>query len=301
MLERILVPLDGSATAEAVLKHVRSLLLVKDADVQLLHVVPVLPAFEGSWNEAPQALSALQDKGEAYVDDLRKRLESRGARARGVVRVGFPAETILDFAERERSTLIVMSTHGRTGLARWALGSVAEKILRASPAPVLAVRSFARGPAGESAPTAGENLPFKKLLVCVDDSDLSLEIVPSAVELARAFGAHVSILNVLEDHLAYGPPVPQMTRAFALFRDAGVKAEPILRKGDPASEILDAAAELGMDWIALTTHGRSGIKRWALGSVAERILRASTTPLLVVRSGRAAAASPVPLHEEVAP
>src|SRR5690349_4797781 len=173
MIERILVPLDGSATAEAALDHLRPLLHVKDSEVLLVQVVPVLPAFEGAWAEAPQALTALQESGEAYVGKIRTRLESQGARVRSVVRVGFPAETILNLAEKEGTTLIAMTTHGRTGLSRWALGSVAEKILRASPVPVLVVRSFVRGPTGEPVFAAGKDLSFRKILVCVDNSDLS--------------------------------------------------------------------------------------------------------------------------------
>jgi len=301
MLERILIPLDGSATAEAALAQLRPLLLVKDSEVLLVQVVPVLPAFEGAWAESPQALAVLQESGEAYVRKIRVGLESQGARVRSIVRAGFPAETILNLAEKEGATLIAMTTHGRTGLARWALGSVAEKVLRASSVPVLAVRSFVRGPGGETLPAAGKDPSFRRILVCVDNSDLSLEVVPAAVELAGAFGSQVNLLNVLEDHLAYGPPVPQLNRAYDLFRDAGVKPEPILRKGDPASEILDAAAEIGADLIAMTTHGRSGLQRWTLGSVTERILRSSTTPMLVVRSGRPVAAARSRSREEVAP
>lgn len=278
MLERLLVPLDGSETAEAILDQVRALLFARDAEVLLVQVVPVLPAFEGSWEEAPGALAALQDRAESYLGGLRERLASQGARARSVVRVGFPAETILDIAAKEKSTAIVMSTHGRTGLSRWAFGSVAEKILRAGPIPVLAVRSFR--------PDGGRwNRPFRRLLVCVDDSDRSLQVVPAATDLASAFGSKVVLLNVQEeDALAYGPPVLPMKRAYELFREKGIDVEPIVKRGDPASAILDSCAELDADLIAMTTHGRSGVRRWALGSVAERVLRSSTVPMLMVRA-----------------
>jgi nucleotide-binding universal stress UspA family protein len=286
MFERILVPLDGSPMAEAVLRHIRMLLLRKDAEVVLVQVVPVLPAFEGGLGGSPQALAALQDQAETYLGAIREKLASQGARVRSLVRVGFPAETIIEIAGKEKASLIVLSTHGRTGLVRWVMGSVAEKVIRASSGPVLVVRSFLRDPAGRSVPSGPEEIRFKKMLVCVDGSDLSLEVVPPAAELAGIFGSQVYLLNVLEDHLAYGPPVPQLNRAYERFREAGVKVEPTLKKGDPASEILDACSELGADLIAMTTHGRGGIKRWALGSVVERVLRSAAVPLLVVRSGR---------------
>lgn len=286
MFDRILVPLDGSPLAEAVLGHVRALLFRKDAEVVLVQVVPVLPAFEGGVTGAPQAMSALQDQAETYLGATKEKLASQGARVRSLVRVGFPAETILEIADKEKASLIVLSTHGRTGLVRWIFGSVAEKVIRASSAPVLVMRSFHRDPAGKPVFTGPEEVRFRKMLVCVDGSDISLEVVPPAAELAGIFGSHVILLNVLDDHLAYGPPVPQLNRAYERFREAGVTVEPTLKKGDAASEILDACAEQGADLVAMTTHGRGGIRRWALGSVVEKVLRSATVPLLVVRSGR---------------
>ena len=200
--------------------------------------------------------------------------------------MGFPAETILDVAENEKASLIALSTHGRTGLARWAMGSVAEKVIRSACAPVLVVRSFLEDPTGKTVPRAPDEIRFKKILVCIDHGDTSLEIIPSAIQLAGIFDSQVLLLNVLESHLAHGPPIPHLTRAFERFREAGVKVDPNLRQGDPASQIIDACAELGADLIALTTHGRGGIKRWALGSVTERVLRSAAVPLLVVRTGR---------------
>ncbi|MBI2932805.1 MAG: universal stress protein [Planctomycetes bacterium] len=277
MLERILVPLDGSPLAESILSQLRRLLRAKDADVLLLRCVLPTPLIE----TGATALSwpALQEQAEQYVRSRAKDLEAQGIRARGIIGLGSPAETILDVAAQERATLIAMTTHGRTGLARWIRGSVTEKVLRASPVPVLLVRSF-RPESGKPAP--GAELPFRRIVLPIDGSALSEEAVPCVVELATLFSSHVSVLHVLEDPV--GVPVPEITRMVAQLRAKDINAEPLLGKGDPASEILDECRRQSADLIAITTHGRSGIARWVLGSVAEKVLRAATVPLLVVRT-----------------
>ncbi len=278
MFERIVVPLDGSELAEAVLGQVRRILLHKDSEILLVQAVPVLTGAEG---ELPELPSILQARAAKYLGRLAAQLTDQGARVRPVTRLGDPADVILDVVSEERATLITMSTHGRSGIARWTLGSVAEKVLRTSPVPVLAVRSFSgatRAPATE--------IFFRRILVPVDVTELSLEVVPPAVELAALFGSHVAILNVCEGQEC-SIPVPQITEAYERFRSAGVSAEPIMRQGDAALQILEACADQKADLIAMTTHGRSGTSRWLLGSVTEKVLRSSTVPLLVVRPRKA--------------
>lgn len=282
MFERILVPLDGSPLAEAILSQVRRILFRKDAEIILAQAVSVPTMMEG---DVSRVLSAIEQQATAYLKGLEKRLADQGARVRYVVRVGTPAETILDISERERVSLIAMSTHGRSGLSRWVFGSVAEKVLRASAAPLLLVRSFAPDGNGKLVPAAGE-LRLTKILVPIDASDTAMEIVPAAAELARLLGAHVLVLNVCEEHPQCSVPVPQITHAYERFRDAGLTTEPLMKKGDPAEQILEACREQSADLIAMSTHGRSGVTRWVLGSVAEKVLRAATVPLLLVRSSR---------------
>ena len=277
MFERILVPLDGSELAEAILPQLRGALFRPGVDLILVRAVP---RPYGMDTEAGRAMAALEDCAADYLRMMERWLTGQGARVRTVIRRGPAAETILAVGGEEGASLIALSTHGRTGIGRWVLGSVAEKVLRASPMPVLAMRAAA-GPREQA---------FRTLVVAIDSSDLSLEAVAPAIELARAFGSRVRPVHVCE-----GPecavPVPQMTEAYERFREAGIPVEPVMAQGDPATGLLDACRECSADVIAIATHGRSGISRWALGSVAEKVLRASTIPLLVVRAGRPAAAS----------
>jgi nucleotide-binding universal stress UspA family protein len=285
MFERIVVPLDGSELAEAVVGQVRRILLHKDAEVILVRAV-VLPA-DPAW-DSPELPAIMQGQAANYLSKIAGDLSVQGASVRTVTRVGIPADVILDVAAEEQATLITMTTHGRSGIARWTFGSVAEKVLRASRIPVLALRSFAgvlRKPISE--------LPIGKILVPIDASDLSLEVVPPAAELATLFGSHVVLINVCEDQ-ACSIPVPQMTEAYERFRAAGVSVEPLMKQGDPAFQILEACCDQKADLIAISTHGRTGASRWLLGSVTEKVLRSSSVPILIVRPLKAA----IPRKEE---
>jgi nucleotide-binding universal stress UspA family protein len=277
VLQRILVPLDGSDLARNVLSQVSRLLLYEDGEVLLVRAVGVPPGDQSDVVEVP---SLLQAQAVKYLEEVAAPLASQGARVRTIARLGNAADVILDVAAEEKATLVAMSTHGRSGIARWALGSVAEKVLRASPIPVLAVRSFS----GETAAGTAE-LALKKILVPMDAADLSKEIVGPATELAKLFGSEIVLL-----HVCYGMdctlPIPQVTAADGEFRAAGVPVRVVLKRGNPALEILETAAAEKADLIAMTTHGRAGLTRWTLGSVTEKVLRGSTVPLLVARPSK---------------
>lgn len=278
MFDRIVVPLDGSELAEAVLAQVRRLLFHKDAEVILVRAVSVPSAAEAASVELPGILEAQAAK---YLGKIAGVLISQGARVRTETRLGSTADVILDVASEEKASLIAMSTHGRSGIARWAFGSVAEKVLRASRVPVLAVRSFAG-----SARVEAVEMSLRKILVPIDSTDLSLEIVPPTLELAKLFSSHVVLLHVW-DGVTCTIPVPQISEAYERFHAAGVSVEPLMKQGDPALQILETCDGQKADLIAMTTHGRGGVSRWMLGSVTEKVLRASTVPLMAVRPGKA--------------
>jgi nucleotide-binding universal stress UspA family protein len=280
MFERILVPLDGSPAAELILSQIRRILFRKDAEIVLLQAVENPPLFGGSVSSARAQAAA---NARAYLLGQEDKLTREGARVRSLVRDGSPAGTILETAMEEESTLIAMTTHGRTGLSRWVFGSVAETVLRSSPIPLLMTRSFVPDAAGQAQAAPQEELTLRKILVPLEISDLSLEIVPYAAEMARLFEAKVLLFNACGKKVACDVPVVELTRAYETLREAGVTAEPLMRQGDPASAILEACRSEGVDLIAMTTHARSGMARVALGSVTEKVLRHSALPMLVTR------------------
>ena len=190
MFERILIPLDGSETAEAILPQVRRLLKRQRTEVILLRAISALPP------EFHLAAPALLHEAERYIRRMTFQFIQDGIPARGFARLGSAGEIILDTAERERATLIAMSTHGRSGFPRWVFGSVAEKVLRASPAPMLALRSFPPPLEGGLSRGRLEELPFRTILVPLDGSDCSMSVIPAVKEFGRAIDSKVILVNV---------------------------------------------------------------------------------------------------------
>jgi len=282
MLERIIVPLDGSLTAEAVLPHVRRILRRQDSEIILVRAVVPAPV-ENTMLIADAAMGAAR----SYVAGIQERLEREGVRVSSEVRAGTAVGVILDVAEDRKATMIAMATHGATGLKRILLGSVAEVVLRKSPVPVLVLRPFWTS---EEAPHEEmEGVPIRNLLVPVDGSDLAELAVPAALELARLFEARAILLRVLdedrEDTAAEIREAEEHLDAISrTFERRGIDTFTIVQKGDAVDEILDAARFHHADLIVMTTHGRSGLSRLVTGSVTEQVLRRATVPLLVVRA-----------------
>jgi len=303
MFDRILIPLDGSPRAERVLSHLASVLVRKDSEVLLVRSVSVYPLMLTSV-DAGSYLARAKKAAEEYLQGVAKTLEERGVRVRTQLLEGYPAEAILDVARRERSSMIAMTTHGRSGLARWLLGSVAEKILRASPVPVLAVRSFGPTARGTSEPTAPKETVFHRILVATDGSPASRAMEEPVEELAKLFGSQVVVLHVWDTYVPEGDPLPGMEAGMTLPTSApssledevtaevagrlsrsGLQVTRVTAQGEPAAQIIEQSQAEGIDLVVLGTHGRSGLSRWMLGSVAERVLRSLAVPLLVVRAG----------------
>lgn len=272
LFERILVPLDGSPLAEKALGQVRRILRRADAEAVLIRAVEP-PAVAGDFYTLAESL---EEEADRYLAGVERSLSDEGARVRRVVRRGPAAETLLSAADDERASLIVMTTHGRSGIARWILGSVTEKVLRASPVPVWVTRSF-----DDQGAPAEDSGPVRTVLVPIHE-EASLAILPAIVDVARLHeGLEVRLVHVLPEGGSYSVPVPSLARAYHELRGHGIAVEPLLRKGDAASEILETAHSERADLIAMTTHGRSGPSRWALGSVTEKVLRGASIPLLV--------------------
>jgi len=284
MIERILVPLDGSINAEAILPQVRRLLYRNDSEVILVYAVEPPAAENALFGAEPELGSARE-----YLLGKKEAFEKAGVRVRAIVRIGSPIGIILDVAKEEKATLIAMATHGSSGFTRMLLGSVAEGILRKSPVPVLVLRPFW---SYELVPNGGiEHRPIRNILFTVDGSDRSAEALPGVLQLATLFDSRVLLLRVLESKK--GKPASQeeceeaeaqlKTLASAIEKK-GVETVRLLEGGDPIEQILNVVETHQVDLLALTTHGRTGLSRSILGSVTEKVLRQAPVPVLVTRN-----------------
>lgn len=259
MLERILVPLDGSAIGEEVLPELRRLLRLHDAEVILFRA-----ALSPPLSVHPSFFREILAGAEEYLRGIQNNLVEQGARARSVARFG-PADTaILDVARETDATMIAMSTHGRTGLRRLVMGSVAEAVLRRSPIPVFIVRAGTEG---------DPHRPIRNVLVALDGTERALAAVRPAIELARPFLAAITLCH----GGAPTPPVEAQLRAAGeQVGAAGLAPTAIALTGRPSDVILRVAGEQGADLIVMTSYGEEG------KGVTEAVLRHASVPVLVV-------------------
>jgi nucleotide-binding universal stress UspA family protein len=277
MAERVLLPLDGSPQAESVLPQIRRLLEKRDAELVLVRAVHLIPATDVDYGIL---VAELQEQAEKHLAAVEKRLRDEGLRVRGVVAQGPPADVIVETARAEKATLIAMGTHGRTGMARLIFGSVTELVLRRAGVPVFLVRT------GEAAAPPPKARLFGRILVPIGAGELSLKVLDVVREFARPHDSKVFLLHVVEENpyeTRWNFPTGELKLAADRLINATIPTQTIFRKGDAAKEILAAAKDEDIDLIAMTTHGRRGVPRWVLGSVAEKVLRGATVPMLVVK------------------
>lgn len=279
MTERMLVPLDGSSTAEAVLPHLKRLLR-EDAEVVLVRAVPV-PL---SRREIPP-LRPDDRAARAYLDRAASLLQDYGYRVRTIVAVGDPADVILEAAEKEEPTLIVMATHGATGLKRVLYGSVAEAVLRRTTIPVLIVHPFQ--PGGLLKPLRVATLPIRRILVPVDPDSFVRAALPAVGSLAERFDAMILMVHAMAPEK--GGRLDRLRSVAGVLEARGIPVDFRFHEGDPVRAILGIAEEENVDLVAMASHGRRGLSRLLRGSVTEAVLRRSRRPLLVVPGSRKAA------------
>jgi nucleotide-binding universal stress UspA family protein len=288
MIDRILVPLDGSLVAEQILPHLRRLLFRRDSEVILVRAAVPPPMEEGLLIE-----DALQSAAREYLAEIQGRLEDQGVRVKSEVRVGSAVGVILELADSEKVTMVALATHGETGLKRLLAGSVAQAVIQRSRVPVLVLRPFWSYELLPSRADQEDLRPMRNILLPLDDTDDAKALLPHLVELARLFEARVLLLHVQEaktrtvaEAEARKTRVEAQLRGFtSRLREMGVDTLSVIGMGDPAFEILETAHGYEVDLIAMTTHGKSGLLRFLTGSVTERVLHESTCPMLVVRSG----------------
>jgi nucleotide-binding universal stress UspA family protein len=292
--------LDGSKTAEQVLPYARALANRLDAPVELVGVIDIAEFALHISAEKARYLEKMIEQGERSSMDYLKGIAATfpGAAVDCSVEKGTAAETIIDKAARAKGTLIMMATHGRSGINRWVLGSVAEKVLRATNDPLLLVRATDQAP-----PEAEARLT--SVIVPLDGSELAESVLPAVTELAkkldleiilfRAFNIPYSIYAGADGYYAINfdqliaeikdEATGYLEKRTEEIRRKGVEKVSFLAKeGLSADEIISLGRQTPDNLIAMCTHGRSGVKRWVLGSVTETVVRHCGDPVLVIRA-----------------
>lgn len=299
MTSQILVPLDGSALAERALSCATMLARGLPADLVLFRAVSISPDLEvlgHTLHDTEEHMERLKTQAHDYLGQVAGRLKSSGLAVRTHVRRGPAAEAIVDYAEQTGVSQIIMAAHGYSGVSRWRHGSVAERVLQSAGVPVLMI--CAKG--GDA--MSKEPMTCQRILVPLDGSDRAEQVLPPAVSIARALDTEIVLFRVPIAHVSgsyasdwYVPlewtfesanhiAEEYLSRVADDLQAQGVRVTSATRMGDVAGAILEYAEGKQIDLIAMCTHGRTGLARWALGSVADRVLRARSTPLLLVRA-----------------
>jgi nucleotide-binding universal stress UspA family protein len=296
MFEHILVPLDGSSFAECALPHAMGVGHALGARVTLLRVAERSgdPAIRRAVD--PVEWSVYLAEARAYLDEVVDRLRASDVQAEGELLEGDPAQRIIDFATGQKVGLIVISTHGQSGLSAWNLSSVVQKVIVKAPAPVIIVRAYLCG-GSELTPVL-----YRRVLVPLDGSRRAEYVLQMAATLARVHGSALVLSQVA--------PQPEVPRTRPLTAEETDLLERLAVLNREAAEIYlenvggrlpfnverrvlvsdDAAAALhtlvqteDIDLVLLCAHGYTGVSRWPYGSLALNFIAYGATPLLIVQ------------------
>lgn len=297
VFKKILVAIDGSETSEKVLDSVVGLADNMKSEIVLLAVTGSHAHFRnGDENSENIAIGDESQGAEKYLDHRAVPLREQGFTVTNVVKPGIPADTILSVATEIGADLIAMSTHRENVLARGILGSVTDRVLRSSPVPVLAIN-----PDGTNM-TARPKWTPTAVIVPLDGSKLAEESVPTALEIAKVCGSEVIFIKAirLPSYAVAGPGAEyygvdygvsaqregarEYLRQFVEMAESeGLSATGHAALGSAASRIIEETKGVPDAMIVISSHGRTGFKRMLLGSVADKIVRASHHPVLVLK------------------
>ncbi len=289
MWKRILIPLDGSNLAEQALAYAEELAVAFSSELVLLYVSE---SREKQYHHMHQL----------YVEEVAKQLKERfkkRARVKTVVLSGEPAEEIIGYAEKNNISVIIMASHGRSGITGWVMGGVASKVLHTTKVPVMLIR-VAKPPR-----KAPRKRLLERVLLPLDGSETGEAAVPYVQELISKLGVEVILFGVVAggrhvrtvgglDYILYPEQELELIKTEAggyldrlcqrlAARKGRVSVE--LKVGDDiAGEIIKFAKKDSVSLIAISAHGHSGIEKWVFGSIANKVVQVSKIPVLVVRT-----------------
>jgi len=299
MFDPVLVPLDGSLLAECVLPHVVAIARAFNAKVNLLRVLDKNQASEKAQLFDLLNWQISKTGAKLYLEKINTRLQKSGLRIETAVLEGLVAESITEYALSRGVKLVILSSHGRSGLSQWGISSVTQKITFSAPTSVLIIRAH------QPATSGLIEWQYKQIVVPLDGSRRAENVLPMVALLARFHQSRIHIVHVVK--------TPEMARQMPFSReDAELSNRIVARNREEAVRYLDqvrlyspldgidvvthlltsdnAAAALhelsekeGIDMVALSAHGYSGNNQWPYGSMANNFILYSKLPLLIVQ------------------
>ena len=291
MLDKILVPLDGSSLGELTLSYAAEVASPFNSQVQLVYVC------EKHDSEYCRTVQAYLDKVAGEMRNIFIKTASQ-ATVEPELLQGKPATEIIQYAQQKEMDLVLIASHGRTGIKAWVMGSTANKVVHLIHQPTLLVRASVAN--AEKRPV---NL-FHKILVPLDGSENGEAVLPYIIEMALKLKSEIMLLSVVElserVHTIGGLDYIHFPEYFIdsmkkdsenylaglskKLMDKGIVVQNEVREGNAAEEIVTFGNENNISLIAMSSHGKSDSREWVMGSVANKILHVSKLPVLLVRS-----------------
>jgi nucleotide-binding universal stress UspA family protein len=288
MFEKILVPLDTSILAEQALPCAAELAKAFNSEINMINICEEQKTAETGFCQL-----YIEEKAE----ELKKGSKGTAPKIKTAVMPGSPAQKIVDYVHNQNIDLIIMSSHGRSGVVLWPLGSTADKVLRRTRVPLIIVKVKE---------TQGDNLPsvlFERILVALDGSELAARVVPFVAGIAEKLSSQVVLLRVIETerqvhnlgridsvpYIEYGMESEKKRAVEYLEQERQKFISPgrvtiMVKTGNVAQEIITYAKQNNCSLIALSSHTHSGLESWVIGSVTNKILHAANKSILFVPS-----------------
>lgn len=281
-IKKILCPVDFFPASDAAVNYAAGLASIYDAEIHLLHVI--VPVVTGGFEysiDASAIMKSMEEGATREINKLVATVKATGVFVKSEVRVGDVYDTIKSTIEAVKPDMIVMGTHGRRGVERWFLGSTTEKLMRHSPVPLVTIS--ATGERSFEAPR------FRRILVTTDFSDGTPDALAQAFSVAQENESHITLMHVLEDDLS-GKHRSSLVDGVLKRLDDMVPAEAKnwcdvvtrVESGVPYRMILRMLEDEKADLLVMNIHGKGMIDRALLGSTAERVVRVSPCPVMLI-------------------
>jgi len=296
MFDHILVPMDGSSLAECVLPHALAVARACEAQVTLLRVLERTQAAGPTRSVDPLDWHIRRAEARAYLDGLSTRLQKAGLRTESTLLEGQAAERIIEFVRSHDVSLIILSSHGQSGLSNWNVSSIVQKIILRAYVPVMIVRAYQ--------PVASDltGLRYRRLLVPLDCSQRAECVLPPATTLSRFHKSELLPVHVVSrpemvhrappthEDVALADQLPERNRSEAARYMENLQARlsldiqaRVLVSDNAAATLHDLVEQEEADLVVLSAHGYSGRTKWPYGSMVVNFIAYGTTPLLIVQ------------------
>ena len=296
MFDHILVPLDGSSLAECVLPHAMAVARACGAQVTLLRVLERPQTTGPTRSVDPLDWHIRKAEARAYLDGLSARLQETGLRTESTLLEGQAAERIVEFVRSHDVSLIILSSHGQSGLSDWNVSSIVQKIILRAYVPVMIVRAYQ--------PIAGDltGLRYRHMLIPLDGSQRAECALPLATTLSRSHGSELLLVHVVcrPEMVCRAPPTQEdielvnrlternrleATRCLENLRSRlplAVQTR-VLVSDNTAATLHRLVKQENVDLVVLSAHGCSGRTEWPYGSLVVNFIAYGSTPLLIVQ------------------